>query len=159
MVKTAGGNLLLAGYSDSGKSADKNIAGPGLNDYWLVEVTASEIPEPKLSAWDMRYGGFKSDNLTDIIKTRDNGYLSVGFSESNYGADKTWFTEGRMDYWIVKSDKTGTKLWDKAFGGTEDDYLNRAIQTHDGGYLLAGTSLSGISGKPKRAGVNRITGW
>lgn len=35
-----------------------------------------------------------------------------------------------------------TKAWSNVFGGTENDYLNSAIQTPDGGYLAVGTNAS-----------------
>lgn len=38
------------------------------------------------------------------------------------------------------------KLWDKTFGGSNEEYLNDALATSDGGYLLGGTSLSDKSG-------------
>jgi hypothetical protein len=37
-------------------------------------------------------------------------------------------------------------LWDNTIGGNADDRLNSLQQTSDGGYILAGTSWSNISG-------------
>ncbi|QMU31042.1 DNRLRE domain-containing protein [Adhaeribacter radiodurans] len=96
--------------------------------------------------WDQRYGGLGNEGFTTIIKTADGGYLSGGYTNSNVSGDKTQPSQGKNDYWIVKSDDLGKKLWDKRFGGTDDDYLNRIIQTKDGGFLLAGSSLSGKNG-------------
>jgi hypothetical protein len=38
------------------------------------------------------------------------------------------------------------KQWDKRYGGTDRDRFSLAIPTKDGGYLLGGSSLSGIGG-------------
>jgi len=38
------------------------------------------------------------------------------------------------------------KMWDKRFGGTEDDELRSFQQPTDGGYILGGSSESGVGG-------------
>ena len=43
-------------------------------------------------------------------------------------------------------DASGTRQWDKTFGGSSDDRLSSLQQTSDGGYFLGGYSRSGISG-------------
>src|SRR6185295_8881386 len=40
----------------------------------------------------------------------------------------------------------GSKEWDKRFGGIYDDILNSVQQTSDGGYILAGRSISENNG-------------
>ncbi len=96
--------------------------------------------------WNRRYGGSGADNLTITIKTADEGYLTGGYSPSGDNGDKTQASEGKNDYWIVKTDAAGKKLWDKTFGGSDHDYLNQVIPTLDGGYLLGGSSLSDMGG-------------
>ena len=53
---------------------------------------------------------------------------------------------GAYDYFVVKTDKDGNKQWDRIFGGDGYDYLYSIVNTKDGGFLLGGYSLSGISG-------------
>ena len=43
------------------------------------------------------------------------------------------------------------KLWDKRFGGSNDEYLNLMTPTADGGYLLGGTSYSEADGDKTEA--------
>lgn len=50
------------------------------------------------------------------------------------------------DYWIIKLDASGNKLWDKTFGGSDNDQLYALQQTKDKGYVLAGYSYSTRSG-------------
>src|SRR5689334_3019118 len=38
------------------------------------------------------------------------------------------------------------KQWDKIFGGSHEDRLRAMVATTDGGYLLGGSSYSGIGG-------------
>jgi hypothetical protein len=53
---------------------------------------------------------------------------------------------GLSDYWFIKIDDTsGNLLWQK-LGGNSIDHLTSAKETTDG-YILGGSSSSGISGK------------
>ena len=47
---------------------------------------------------------------------------------------------------MVKISATGTKEWDKHFGGSKSDGLASLAETADSGYTLAGSSTSGIDG-------------
>ncbi|QMU29523.1 T9SS type A sorting domain-containing protein [Adhaeribacter radiodurans] len=126
----------------------------GNNEYYQAEaVTRSFQVSVPLNAnfWDMRYGGSGTDNLTTAIKTIDGGYLAGGYSSSVISGERSQAGRGQNDYWIVKTDKYGRKLWDKRYGGSGNDYLNRIIQTRDGGYLLGGSSLSGVNGDKTQA--------
>jgi len=49
---------------------------------------------------------------------------------------------GEADYWLIKLDSKGNKLWDKTFGGSGEDSVRSLIQTDDGGYALAGITFS-----------------
>jgi len=42
---------------------------------------------------------------------------------------------------VVKLDKNGQIIWQKAYGGFEDDYADSIQQTSDGGYIVSGTSF------------------
>ncbi|GGB83617.1 hypothetical protein GCM10011325_08960 [Dyadobacter sediminis] len=49
--------------------------------------------------------------------------------------------------------------WDKTYGGNEDDVLEKLELTTDGGYILGGTSKSGISGEKSQAGKGSADYW
>jgi PKD repeat protein len=111
---------------------------------------------PLVEKWDYRFGGTTADPLTCIRQTTDGGYILGGSSNSGMSGDKTqnhWGGGGYYDYWIVKIDSLGNKLWDKDFGGINNDYLYSLMQTSDGGYILGGMSLSGIGGD--KTGANQ----
>jgi len=153
---TNDGGYILGGWSASGKDGDKSEANRGSYDYWVVKLKEEQ---PTAAQWNMRYGGSGKDNFTDAIETLDGGYLAGGFTNSGGNGDKSQATQGQNDYWIVKSDQNGKKLWEKRYGGTEDDYLNRIIQTSDGGYLLAGSSFSGKGGDKTEASQGERDYW
>ncbi|RDC66445.1 T9SS type A sorting domain-containing protein [Adhaeribacter pallidiroseus] len=146
---TSDGNYIVGGHSYSGASGDKTGANQGESDYWIIKIQANN--SPVASTWNMRYGGRGNEGFAVVIKTVDGGYLSGGNSPSGISGDKTQSSQGKNDYWIVKSDLLGNKLWDKRYGGSGDDYLSTIIQTLDGGYLLGGSSLSGADGDKSQA--------
>lgn len=98
------------------------------------------------TVWQNTIGGSGADELVDLIKTSDGGYLLVGYSDSDISGDKTENRKGGADIWIVKTNSTGTVSWDKTLGGSGDDEPYSVIETQDGGYVIAGISDSNISG-------------
>ena len=121
IIQTRDGGYALAGFTRS-KSA-------GNIDFWLIKTDVYGNKQ-----WDKTFGGSGSDISYSIIQTRDGGYALAGTTEFK-GA-------GNYDFWLVKTDKDGNKSWDKTYGGSSLDISNSIVQTHDGGYALAGHTLS-----------------
>jgi uncharacterized surface protein with fasciclin (FAS1) repeats len=147
-IATTDGGYLLAGVSSSPATADKSEQNKGGLDYWIIKIDQQGNKQ-----WDKTLGGDRDESISDVILTSDGGYLLAGWSESNASGDKTENSKGgycnvfrcSSDYWIVKIDKNGDKVWDKTLGGNNVDLLTSAIAAGDGGYLLAGYSLSDAS--------------
>ncbi len=113
--------------------------------------------------WDRRFGGTRDDDFHYFIHTNDRGYLLGGSSFSDANGDKTqprWGTSfSSGDYWLVKVDSSGNKEWDKRFGGNNNEALFKVRQTIDGGYILGGTSRSGISGDKTQPTFGDLDCW
>lgn len=71
--------------------------------------------------------------------------MIAGNSSSGISEDKSEASKGSFDYWIVKINAQGQKVWDKTIGGPDYDYAKSILQTSDGGFVIAGWSRSGIS--------------
>jgi len=150
MQPTADGGYLLGGFSYSGASGDKSQGTRGNADYdfWVVKVDNMGVKQ-----WDTTLGGTGFDNLTSAVQANDGGYLVGGFSNSPVSGEKTQGVRGDFDNWIVKLSPTGTKLWDKTFGGDGYDSLNGLQQTDDHGYVFGSQSNSGINGEKTQANM------
>ena len=101
---------------------------------YLKIYVSEEIDENISMKWQITFGGSKSDSAHSLIQTTDGGYAVAGGTRS-YGA-------GSSDFWIIKLDNQGNKLWDKISGGSSGDYVLSLIQTTDGGYAVAGYTRS-----------------
>ena len=131
--QTSDGGYIVAGSTNS---KDGNVTGNhGGMDYWVVKITATGIVN-----WQMCLGGSNDDRATSIQQTADGGYIVAGQSYSRDG--NVTGNHGSMDYWVVKLDSSGSLLWQKCVGGSRDDAVYCVQQTADGGYILAGTTLS-----------------
>jgi len=154
LQQTADGGYILGGYSSSGISGDKTQASRGDEDYWIVKTDANGVKQ-----WDATFGGSSDDYLYSVQQTADGGYILGGSSESGISGDKTQASQGEDDYWIVKTDANGIKQWDATFGGSSDDYLYSLQKTSDGGYILGGSSESGISGDKTQTSQGEADYW
>jgi hypothetical protein len=97
----------------------------------IIDTIADEV---KLEKFSKTFGGGSTDRGLSVQQTSDDGYIIAGYTNS-YGA-------GLADAWLIKTDETGAKQWDKTFGGTEDDKCYSVQQTIDGGYILTGSTVS-----------------
>jgi hypothetical protein len=154
-ITTPDGGYLLGGDSDSGVSGDKTQPSRGGNDYWLIKLDANGNKQ-----WDKTLGGNYSDTLGGCTLTPDGGYLIGGSSVSDISGDVTAPRKtypDTYDYWIIKLTSNGTKLWDKKYGGFIYNHLATLMTTSDGGYLVGGTSSSGVYGdksQPSQGGTD-----
>ncbi|MBU1936047.1 T9SS type A sorting domain-containing protein [bacterium] len=106
-----------------------NSFGAGETDAWLLRTNANGD-----SLWSRTYGGSERDGYYALQQTPDSGYILVGYTES--------FGAGDSDIWMLKIDANGDSLWSRTFGGSSIEYGHAVQQTTDGGYMLAGRTLS-----------------
>ncbi len=124
-----GQSVLMAsdgGYIMAGSTKSDSAGG---YDAWLLKA---DIEGNKI--WSKTFGGPRDDRANSVQQTSDDGYIITGATRST-GA-------GGDDLWVIKTDKDGSKIWDKTFGGRLDDEGNSIRQTADGGYIIAGKTRS-----------------
>ena len=128
-------------------TAGWSMAGSG-QPGWKPRTAACDGPayDHVVKLWDRTFGGSAEDDLSALRQTADGGYVLGGYSSSPASGDKSENSRGTKDYWVVRIDASGNKLWDKTFGGHARDGLLDLQQTADSGYILGGWSESGAGG-------------
>ncbi|MDH5779714.1 MAG: LamG domain-containing protein [Candidatus Bathyarchaeota archaeon] len=121
LVQTDDGGYALTGHTES--------FGEGDGDFWLVKTDSTGHVE-----WNQTYGATGHDAAYSIVQTADGGYTIAGFTNS-YGA-------GHYDFWVVKTNSTGHVEWNQTYGTTGHDAAYSIVQTADGGYGVAGRTVS-----------------
>lgn len=139
--QTTDGGYIIAGDTTSSASGDVTETFLGSNDYWIVKLDASGN-----ISWNNRLGGNSFDQPHTIQQTSDGGYIVAGSSNSSATGDVSGISHGDRDFWVVKLDAAGNKTWDKLLGGSGKDEAYSIQQTIDGGYVVAGYSLSSATG-------------
>jgi hypothetical protein len=104
-----------------------------------LSLIATAVAQPVVDTlWTRTYGGSNNDHARWIQQTTDGGYIVCGYTSS--------FGGGHYDFWLLKTDADGDTLWTRTYGGGNRDEASYVEQTSDGGYIVAGHSLSFGSG-------------
>ncbi len=135
------GSVILGGFTTTDSSGDVSQHTKGGMDYWVVKTDSLGT-----KIWDRRFGGSDYDRFTSLVRCSDGGILVGGFTFSDSSGDISQVTRGGEDFWVIKIDSAGNKIWDKRFGGDDTDDLWYIIETSDGGFLLGGVTNSDSTG-------------
>lgn len=110
--------------------------------YFLPCFSFSQNSVPTVQ-WQKCLGGTKDDVAYSIQRTSDAGFVVAGSTMSNDGdVSGIHGTNIFVDMWVVKLDSNRNIEWQKALGGSGEDYANIVKQTSDGGYIVAGRTES-----------------
>lgn len=160
LVQSPDGGFLIGGGSGSNASGTKTEPPFGSLDYWVVKIDSLGNEE-----WDKVFGGDGWDYLTVVRNTSDGGFLLGGMSESNTSGNKSQDTKDttsswKGDYWIVKIDSLGNKIWDKDYGSFEREYSWMIIEdSSDNGYIISGNSDSEMGGDKTENNLGESQIW
>jgi hypothetical protein len=116
----------------------------------LIFLLLALIPVVSLTActgkpaiqWSKTFSG---GGANSVQQTTDGGYILCGSTEP-----PPLSASGVSSIWLIKTDASGDKLWDKSFHGRDETFgWDRGFsvqQTTDGGYMVGGsTEYSGTS--------------
>jgi hypothetical protein len=154
IIVTSDGGYLIGATSKSNISGNKTQDSKGGNDYWLIKI---DLLGNVL--WDKTIGGNEEDIIYSLSQDSSNNFYIAGSSESTISGDKTENSRGGEDIWIVKTDESGTILWDKTIGGSVNDTAGTITMTAENNFLLTASSNSPISGEKTEASRGDYDFW
>jgi flagellin len=134
-------------------AADGGYFIAGTSDNYPRDYYAAKLDADGAILWEKTYGGNGSDLVYSLDATEDGGCFLAGFTTTMNNGDVSGNHGGYNgeDMWVVKLDASGNMEWQKALGGasltgnTTDGGRDRAYtaqQTADGGYIVAGFTIS-----------------
>ena len=154
--QTSDGGFILAGHTRSSNGDVQGHHGPnGSDDAWVVKLDGNGAIQ-----WTKALGGSKWDEASDIQQTTDGGYIMAGLTRSKDGDVSGLHGSGyNWDAWVVKLDALGILQWQRCLGGSGQDKANAIQQTPDGGYIMAGYTMSNDGDVLDNHGFGSSDGW
>ncbi len=117
---TSNGNYIVVGNTGS--------YAKGAKDAWILKLDMDGD-----TIWTRTFGGNYNDVAESVIIDEKGNYLVTGYTELSYNS---------KDALLLKYDTDGNLLWQKTYGGTNDDWMSGICQANDGSYVLTGTTMS-----------------
>jgi hypothetical protein len=168
ITNTYDGGYLLAGVSNSPSKDQKTTKHLGGQDIWLIKLDIKGN-----IAWQKTLGGIANDDVMDVVRTQDGGFVLAATSASDiYTLNskeakapeaqdlilKKEQSRGDTDYWIVKMDIQGKEQWQRTLGAQYQDELRNVVVLSDGSIVLGGVSNS-LMEQDKKTAERGMTDW
>lgn len=134
---TSDGGYIVVGSAFGADNGDEtgHHGNATVGDIWVVKMDKSGNIE-----WQKCLGGSDSEAGAYIMQTADGGYVVAG-SAASHDCNLTG-NHGGLDFWVVKLNNKGDIIWQKMYGGSQQDYALSLSISADGGYFIAGHTLS-----------------
>ena len=92
---------------------------------WLVKLNTDGD-----TLWTQAYDYDDSGSFSDVIQADSTNYIAVGFKDDT--------VIGNVNFWLIKVDSSGNVLWNKNYGDSDDETLDKIIRTDDNYYIAVG---------------------
>lgn len=121
VISVSTGGYMVVGTTDGGAALD---------------MFAMRLNEDLNPIWTKRYGGPQTEYGVSVKETTNGDFVIMGSTYSFAGAEND-----SADVYLVRIDTTGAVLWSRTYGSARHEVGEYVLQTPDGGFILAGTSL------------------
>jgi hypothetical protein len=139
IVQTFDGGFAVAGWA--GSNGGDVVGEHGSADFWILQLdTNGTLKNGKC------FGGSSGDFAYSLAQTSDSGFVIAGSTTSSDGDVTGIQSPDTSDAWIVRLNKALQIMWEKTYGGTNEDMAEAIVSTLDGGYAVAGYTGSSFGG-------------
>ncbi len=152
-------SIVISGETRSDSSCEISTFIRGGSDLWtcIIDSTGNKL-------LDNRYGSSSNETGGKLIRSNNGDYLIFGGSSGGISGDKTTPGYGNKDFWLVRTDSLGSKLWDRTYGGNDIELTNSLYEyfissVKDNHFLIGGRSYSWISGTISVNGYGYSDAW
>lgn len=135
LLQTTDGGFLLTASTNS-TDGDVSFSHGG-TEAWVVKLDGTGN-----ISWQKTYGGTLSEGANTIIFADNGNYMIAGSAASTDGDLMGQQNHGGTDCWIFKINDNGDLLWQKTYGGSQNESVNNIRQASDGSYVFSSTTVS-----------------
>ena len=121
LVATQDGGFLISGHKTTPDS-------PYSRNGWIAKLNASKVIE-----WEREISSADAIQLQTATQTTDGNFLVGGLKEYN---------DATSDFYLAKIDILGNIVWEKEYGGSENEDVWAVTELVNGNYIFAGASNS-----------------
>ncbi len=159
LAVSSNNSIVFSGETRSDSSCEISTSTRGNSDLWtcILDSTGNKL-------LDTRHGSTSLETGGKLVRSNGGDYLIFGGSNGGISGDKTTAGYGNKDFWLIRTDSFGIKLWDKTYGGNDIElsnfnyeyFISRVKNDH---YLIGGRSYSWISGTISVNGFGYSDAW
>ncbi len=129
MIQDRDSNIVLTGYAIKKGTFQKDLL------IMKIDTLGNVL-------WHKTYGGILDEEGTKIVECDSTGgYAVCGYTCTN--------NDGMPNWYMMRIDNNGNKVWDKEFGMSADDKALAIAKTYDGGFVVTGY-LGNASGNAQK---------
>ena len=89
--------------------------------------------------WENHFGSFMSAFKGEIVQMQDGGYVIAAWAFAGTFPSGSY---GGNDAQLYKVDKDGNLVWQKNYGGSGNDNINKLLCTNEGQIVAVGFTTS-----------------
>lgn len=121
LVATQDGGFLVAGRKTTPESG-------GLANGWVAKISAAKTVE-----WETEISSDYGKPLFTATQTTDGDFLVAGYKSNE---------NETSDFYLAKLDTFGNLIWEKEYGGSENEDIWAVTELANGNYICAGATIS-----------------
>ncbi|AEX85915.1 hypothetical protein Marpi_1521 [Marinitoga piezophila KA3] len=106
------------------------------NDRSETNIQISKYSLTGYRIWSKEYGGYDLEFASKIIKLDPYSFILAGSTKS--------FGNGGYDFYIIKTNELGEKIWDLTAGTSKDDFVSNIIPISKNEFIVIGTSFRDV---------------
>ncbi len=129
------GNVYVTGATFGGLDGNTAV---GAGDLFLLKYDSAGT-----KLWSRQFGTSGLDNATAVAVDGSGNVYVAGTTE---GALEGNLSEGKSDFFLIKYDGTGTRLWTRQFGTAQEESAFGVASDGSGNVFVTGWTKGGLDG-------------